>query len=162
MTKRCTARFYKVHMRMLTTTRGNFVTTLLFVCLAAGVHGAVAHTYQLALGPDAGATDYFGVICSAEGGADADHLYMQIQTNTANAPLVSVQVIKGSTATNTTDPVSGDSEASPPTINRGGNGLYQVLINKAGPGAVVYTVTVHCLDVTGTLHTGTDGVVYQY
>jgi hypothetical protein len=149
-------------MRTMTTTCRNFLATLFFVGLGGGAHCAFAHTFVLSLGEAAGATDYFGVICSTEGGADTDHLLIQIQTNTPNAPLVSAQVIKGSTATNTTDPVSGDSAASPPSLTRGGNGLYQVLINKTGPGAVVYTVTVHCLDVTGTQHTGTDGVVFQY
>jgi hypothetical protein len=40
--------------------------------------------------------------------------------------------------------------------------MYQVLTNKTGAGAVSFTVTVHCLDASGTQHTGTDAVVYQY
>jgi hypothetical protein len=71
-------------------------------------------------------------------------------------------VIKAQVATNTTDPVGGDAAFSPASRTRGGNGLYQVLINKSGPGVVVFSLNAHCLDATGTQHTGTDGLVYQY
>jgi len=146
----------------MTTTPRMLRAATLFVMLAAGrPRGAGAHL-RAGLGEAVGATHYFGVICSTDGGYDTDHLFLQIQTQTANAPLVSTQVIKGNIATNTTDPVSGDAVASPPMRHRGGNGLYQVLVNKSGPGAVVFTVNVHCLDVTGTQHAGTDAVVYQY
>jgi hypothetical protein len=130
--------------------------------LAVQAQGAWADTYVLSIGESATANHYFGVICSNAGGYDTDHLYMQLQTNTANAPLVNAQIIKGNVATSITDPTSGDAAASPIMRNRGGNGLYQVLVNKTGAGAVVFTVTVHCLDATGTQHTGTDAVVYQY
>lgn len=123
---------------------------------------ALAHSYVFTLGEAAGATHYFGVICSTDGGYETDHLYLQLQTQTASAPLVSAQVIKGSVATNITDTISGDANPSAVSRTRGGNGLYQVLINKAGAGAVTFTVNAHCLDATGTQHTGTDGVVYQY
>ena len=136
--------------------------SLLFAALAVAARMAPAHTYVLALGEAAGATSYFGVICSTEGGYESDHLYMQIRTDTASAALVSAQVIKGTVASSTTDPVSGDAEASPVLRHRGGNGLYQVLTTKTAPGAVTFTVTVHCLDVTGTQHTGIDAIVYQY
>ena len=123
---------------------------------------AQAHSYVFTLGEAAGATHYFGVICSTEGGYDTDHLYLQLQVQTVGGPLVSAQVIKGNAATNLTDPVNGDAQPSPGTRTRGGNGLYQVLINKAGPGVVTFGVTAHCLDASGTQHTGTDGLVYQY
>lgn len=135
---------------------------LLSLLLGAAAQASFAHTYVLNIGEAASATHYFGVICSNEGGYDTDHLYVQIQTNTANAPLLSAQIIKGTVATSTTDPISGDAVASPPMRHHGGNGLYQVLVNKTGAGAAVFTITAHCLDVTGTQHTGTDAVVYQY
>lgn len=134
------------------------------LCLSLLLAGntAQAHTYTLSLGEAANATSYFGVICSTDGGYETDHLYMQIQTLTAGGPLVGAQVIKGTAATSTSDPISGDATPSPPMRLRGGNGLYQVLTTKTGPGAVNFIVTVHCLDATGTQHTGTDAVVYQY
>jgi hypothetical protein len=130
--------------------------------LAAAATAAQAHSFVFTLGQDAGATHFFGVICSAEGGNDTDHLFLELRTTTPNAPAVSAQVIKHQVATNTTDPVGGDAAFSPASRTRGGNGLYQVLINKSGPGVVVFSVNAHCLDATGTQHTGTDGLVYQY
>ena len=121
-----------------------------------------AHSYVFTLGEAAGSTHFFGVICSTDGGYETDHLYLQIQTQTASAVLVSAQVIKDRVATNITDPVSGDATPSPASRTRGGNGLYQVLINKSGAGVLTFAVTAHCLVASGTQHTGTDGVVYQY
>lgn len=135
---------------------------LLALPLCGAALPALAHSYVFTLAETAGATHYFGVICSTDGGYETDHLYLQLQTQTANAPLLSAQVIKGSVATNITDTVSGDANPSAASRTRGGNGLYQVLINKAGAGTVTFTVNAHCLDATGTQHTGTDGVVYQY
>ena len=130
--------------------------------LAAATSASQAHSFVFQLGQAAGATHFFGVICSGEGGNDTDHLFLELRTTTPNAPAVSAQVIKGQVATNTTDPVGGDAAFSPASRTRGGNGLYQVLINKSGPGVVVFTLNAHCLDATGTQHTGTDGLVYQY
>jgi hypothetical protein len=130
--------------------------------LVAASTAAPAHTYVLALGDSAAATHYFGVICSTDGGNDSDQLFMQIESHAVAGPLVSAQIIKGSVATSTTDPIGGDAQPSPAMRVRGGNGLYQVLVHKAAAGAVSFTVTVHCLDATGTQHTGTDAVVYQY
>jgi len=130
--------------------------------LVLGSGPAWAHSYVLALGEAAGATHYFGVICSTEGGYETDHLYLQVQGLTAQAPRLSVQVIKGSSAGSTTDAQSGDAVPSPALRLRGGNGLYQVLVNKAGPGALTFNIVAHCLDASGTQHTGTDALVYQY
>lgn len=130
--------------------------------LAATAPWAAAHSYVFTLGDAAGSTHYFGVVCSNEGGYDSDHLFLQIQTHTATSTLVSAQVVKGSVATSITDTVSGDALPSAGSRTRGGNGLYQVLINKTGPGVVSFAVTAHCLDASGTQHTGTDGLVYQY
>ena len=130
--------------------------------VAAATTAGQAHSHVFQLGQAAGATHFFGVVCSGEGGSDTDHLFLELRTTTPNAPAVSAQVIKGQLATNTTDPVGGDATFSPASRTRGGNGLYHVLINKSGPGVVVFTVNAHCLDATGTQHTGTDGLVYQY
>lgn len=140
----------------------HFVQALLLAGAALAPVPAPAHSYVFTLGEAAGATHYFGVICSTDGGPETDHLFLQLQVQTAGGPLVSAQVVKGSLATNVTDPVNGDAQPGPGSRTRGGNGLYQVLINKAGPGVVTFGVTAHCLDVSGTRHTGTDGVTYQY
>lgn len=132
------------------------------LAMMAATTAGQAHSFVFQLGQAAGATHFFGVICSAEGGNDTDHLFLELRTTTPNAPALSAQVIKGPLATNTTDPVGGDAAFSPASRTRGGNGLYHVLINKSGPGVVVFSVNAHCLDASGTQHTGTDGLVYQY
>ncbi len=126
-------------------------------CTVARSHSAV-----IPMGSAAERTHYIGVACSTDGGTETDHLFLQVQSNTQDGPLISVQAHKGNLATNTTDPISGDSSASPPVILKGGNGLYHVLMNKSGYGAITYTLTVHCMDITGTIHMGTDFVVFQY
>lgn len=142
--------------------RRRVATLTAIATLAVACGPAAAHTYVLALGPGASANSYFGVICSNDGGADTDHLFMQILSHTSGGPLVSAQIVKDSQAASITDPIGGDALPSPAMRVRGGNGLYQVLTNKSGAGAVTFTVTVHCLDASGTVHTGTDAVVYQY
>lgn len=132
------------------------------LAMMAATTAGQAHSFVFQLGQAAGATHFFGVICSAEGGNDTDHLFLELRTTTPNAPALSAQVIKGPLATNTTDPVGGDAAFSPASRTRAGNGLYHVLINKSGPGVVSFTVNAHCLDASGTQHTGTDGLVYQY
>lgn len=136
--------------------------TSLGLLAALAATAADAHSFVFQLGQAAGATHFFGVICSGEGGNDTDHLFLELRTTTPNAPALSAQVIKGQVATNTTDAVGGDAAFSPASRTRGGNGLYHVLVNKSGPGMVVFTLNAHCLDATGTQHTGTDGLVYQY
>lgn len=145
--------------------RNRLKATLGYVFAVLGLlqaNAVSAHTFVLGLGPDAGATDYFGVICSNESGEDTDHLFIQLRTETVGGPLVSVQARRGNVVTNTTDPVNGDAEFSAPTITPGGNGLYGVTVTKTGPGAVTFTLMVHCLNKNGDVHTGTDGIVYQY
>ena len=132
------------------------------VVMAAAATTGQAHSFTFTLGQAAGATHFFGVICSTEGGNDTDHLFLELRNTTPNAPALSAQVIKGQLATNTTDPVGGDAAFSPASRTRGGNGLYHVLINKSGPGVLTFTVNAHCLDASGTQHAGTDGLVYQY
>lgn len=133
----------------------------LVVCAALPMI-ASAHTYNLTLGGEAGATHYVGVVCSEDGGVDTYQLLAKLQTETVDGPLVSLQTIKGDVATSVTDTVNGDALPSASSSNPGGNGLYQVLINKTGIGAVTFNLTIHCLDKTGLIHTGTDAVVYQF
>ena len=144
----------------MSTDRNLLSTLILSMACAAGV--ADAHTFEMSIGEAAGSTHYFAVICSSDGGYETDHLLLQIQTHTANAPVVNALVVKGSVATSISDTVGGDALPSPVSRTRGGNGVYQILVNKSGAGAATFALTVHCLDATGTQHTGTDGLVYQY
>lgn len=127
---------------------------------AAGA--AWAHTYDVPMGEAPGLTHYAGFICSNDAGFDSDHLVAHIRNNTPGAPAVSVVVVKDSRAATTTDTDGGDAQAGPAIQVRGGNGVYQVLVHKSGSGALTYTLTVHCMEASGQIHTGTDVVVYQF
>ena len=130
--------------------------------VSALVGMAHAHTYDIPMGAAEGITHFVGVICSTDGGYDTDHLVMNVRNNTPGAPLLNAQIVKGTAAASTTDKISGDLQPSPTVRVRGGNGVYLLLINKSGPGALSYSLTIHCMDASGQIHTGTDGVVYQY
>lgn len=127
---------------------------------AAG--SVLAHTYDVPMGEAAGLTHYAGFICSNDAGFDSDHLVAQVRNNTPGAPAISVVVIKDSRAATTTDAVGGDAQASPAIQVRGGNGVYQLVVHKSGPGALNYSLIVHCMEASGQIHTGTDVMVYQF
>lgn len=136
-----------------------FAAGLFALALSSNVY---AHSFGLTLGNDAGANHYFGVICSSESGADTDRLLLRVRTDTVGGPLVSAQVRKGEVVTNTTDATNGDADYSPTSRTPGGNGLYHVTINKTGAGRIDFTLDVHCMNKSEDVHTGTDGLVYQY
>jgi hypothetical protein len=119
---------------------------------------SLAHTQNGSLGAAAGATDLYHVTCADDGSGPPGSLRMQVlDASPVAVPSVSVQVNRGSELANTTDPVDGDTASSPVVWVNGGAGLYEVLVDKSGPGAENYTLTFHCVtgqDGTG-LHTGT-------
>jgi hypothetical protein len=125
---------------------------------------ALAHTESGSLGVPAEATDFYQVSCTDDGnGVPASMVAQVINRSAAPAPYVSVVVHRGVAATNTTDATAGDAVASPLVNVNGGDGVYNVFVSKAGPGAESYTLTFHCM--TGTngsgIHTGTTSVFRQ-
>jgi hypothetical protein len=119
------------------------------------VGSASAHEQLGALGAGAKKTDYYEVSCFNDGTGDAGHLAVLITDLVpAASPLVSVQVIKGQLAKNTTDPVDGDATSSPEMKVIGGNGAYKVIVDKTGADAENYSLDYHCETSTGD-HTGT-------
>lgn len=122
--------------------------------MAAVPCGAVfAHTAGGPIGAAASATDVAAVTCYD----NSDHLTVQIEDRSAPVPglLVSLQVAKGINMTNTTDPVSGDGQASPAVSLKGGNGEYRISANKTAEGGREISVVYHCED-SGGGHTGTE------
>ncbi|MDE2388565.1 MAG: hypothetical protein KGN35_05710, partial [Betaproteobacteria bacterium] len=67
----------------------------------------------------------------------------------------------GNHAINTTDPVSGDGNFSPEAKVHGGNGVYQLLVNKTNAGARSFIVSYHCMTASN-VHTGTEITVQQF
>jgi len=125
---------------------------------------ASAHTLGGTLGADAGATDYFQIICSDDGSGPPQSLFVQVRDDApAGVALISVQAQRGSLLANSTDPLEGDTTASPGVSVNGGSGVYDVLIDKNAAGAEGYTLTFHCMTgPNGTgIHTGTSSVNVQ-
>ncbi len=123
---------------------------------------AQAHSLSGALGSSPRATDLYQVTCFAEdGGPVTGHLRVSVRDNApVKRPQVSVQILKGLLATNTTDARDGNLAYSRPVTIDGGDGVYQMLVNKSGRGAETYTIEYHCISPDG-VHTGTDAAQLQ-
>ncbi|MBS0422880.1 MAG: hypothetical protein JSR71_00255 [Proteobacteria bacterium] len=108
-------------------------------------------------------TGYALVTCFDDGDGPTDYLVASIKDTSLPQDnlLVNVQIIKGDYAINATDPVSGDGNFSPEVRVHGGNGVYQLLVNKTNAGARSFIVTYHCM-TAGNVHTGTDILVKQF
>jgi hypothetical protein len=106
---------------------------------------AAALTQAGSLGEPAADVDYYRATCSNDGSGEPASLVTQVlDAGPVAAPLLSVQSQKGLLATNTTDPVDGDANASAPTWLNGGAGSYDVFVDKSGAGVESYLLTVQC------------------
>jgi hypothetical protein len=96
-----------------------------------------ADSLRGALGSRAQATDLYQITCFAEdGGPPTDILRVRIRDNPpVRKPLVSVQVQKGSVATNRTDTTDGNARFSREATIHGGDEVYHVLVDKSSAGA---------------------------
>ncbi|MDD5579829.1 MAG: hypothetical protein PHY16_11185 [Methylobacter sp.] len=135
------------------------LTGLLLV--AAGHAGTVsAHDIAASLGilKGAGATDLYTVTCSTDPTEQSqqptDHLFVQIQDQNAGGAILSVQVMKGAIAVNSTDNIGGDGIPAPAITLQGGEGDYLVLVDHTARFAETYFMSYHCQDANNQ-HTGT-------
>lgn len=143
-----------------------FISITAFITLVSFVSFSHAHDAGATMDPDgtvAKFTGYALVTCFDDGNGAADHLAVSVKDTSPPVPglMVNMQVIKGSRAANTTDPVSGDGLFSPEVIVQGGNGVYQILVNKTNAGTRTFQVSYHCITSTNA-HTGTDITVNQF
>ncbi|GKS69070.1 hypothetical protein W03_10740 [Nitrosomonas sp. PY1] len=122
-----------------------------------------AHEASAVMGEQADFLGYATVTC----GGSSTHFEAAVKD--LSGPVaglqVNLQIIKGSIADSTTDPVSGDLDFSPYARVDGGAGTYQLLVNKTAVGARAFEVSYHCkLDngLPGGEHTETDIVVRQF
>lgn len=128
------------------------------ICVAVLVLATAGHTgiasalpYAGALGTAAGATDVWTAICPAT----TARLETKILDRApVMAPLVSVQVVKGIKATNSTDPVE-DAVYGPLVGNTGSAGAYYVFVDKTSAGAELYTVDITCRNSSNVVLTAT-------
>lgn len=137
-------------------------------CAVTLSHASVssAHDAGATMDPNgsvAAFTGYALVTCFDDGNGPADNLVASIKDTSAPQDnlLVNLQIIKGNHAISTTDPVSGDGNFSPEVRVHGGNGVYQLLVNKTKAGARSFIVSYHCITASNA-HTGTDIVVQQF
>lgn len=132
----------------------------LFMTVIFHGNAALAGTMDQSMGNEAGAIDRYRVDCAAGVGNDTDRLVTRVRNATGGSPLMSVQVYKGSKASNATDAVSGDAEESPAAFVNGGNGAYFVAVDKAGPGAAEYSLQFQC-ETGEAVATGTSIAILQ-
>ena len=114
---------------------------------------AQADTQPGSLGADASAANLYQVTCSDDGSGPPASLVVAVQdTAPASAPLVSVQIQKGSAARNATDAVDGDAAFSPQVFVDGGAGVYDVFVDKSDAGDEGFVLSFQC--TTGAGGTG--------
>lgn len=126
---------------------------------------ALAHSVAGTFDPAGGnphATVYADITCFDDGNGAAAALYARIKDLSAPVAglLVNLQLQKGNSATNTSDPGVGDADFGPAVQLNAGEGVYRLLINKTAAGARTVELEYHCLTATG-VHTGTDAVARQ-
>lgn len=111
--------------------------------LAAG--SARAATRSGTLGNAASASALIAVDCADDGAGAPASLTIQV-ANVApiSGAFVGGQIRKGNLATNTTDPVDDDGNASPAVFVNGGAGRYDVFVDKTAAGSEAFVLTAQC------------------
>ncbi|MBS0588738.1 MAG: hypothetical protein JSS37_12525 [Proteobacteria bacterium] len=138
------------------------VTVVFSLAMLSYVSTSVAHDAGATMDPNGTVpafTGYALVTCS--GGSDNLVASIKDTSPPQDNLLVNLQIIKGNHAINTTDPVSGDGNFSPEVRVHGGDGVYQLLVNKTKAGARSFIVSYHCMTISG-VHTETDITVQQF
>lgn len=122
-----------------------WIRAALLALALSGPSLAVAATLQGGLASPAAASALLAVDCANAGSGDPVSLTVQV-ANLApiSGAFVSAQIRKGTSATNTTDPIDADGGASPAVFVNGGAGRYDVFVDKSGAGAESFEVTAQC------------------
>lgn len=124
--------------------------SLAVLVFSGTAHIAAASSLNGNLGYAATSTDYYRITCSKNANGDTDNLKLSlVDTAPVAAPMVSAQVVRGILAKNTTDAVDGNTAPSPIVIVKGGNGVYEVRVNKTAKGVESYKLNYWCLNSAG-------------
>ena len=117
---------------------------LLALCLSAP-SASIASTLQADLASPASASALLAVDCANAGAGAPASLTVQVANlGPISGAFVSAQIRKGTSATNTTDPVDADGSASPAVFVNGGAGRYDVFVDKSGVGQESFEITAQC------------------
>jgi hypothetical protein len=133
------------------------IVAALWLSVLGAFPAAFADVQDQSLGSGPGVVDRYRVICSTANGGDTAGLAFQVKNNTVSSPALSAQVyqaFKEPAAANTTDAANGDAVFSPMSYLARGNGTYFISVDKAGSGAVSYTLYYQCVTGQGVT-TGT-------
>lgn len=126
----------------------NTITTAALLAALNYADMALAHTIPDSLGAAAGAVDAFQTTCKPNAAGKTAQLVTRVKA-AKKTPLVSVQAFKGKVASHSTDAVGGNAAYSPAVKTSAGDGVYTVLVDKSGAGAINYVLDVHCQTLTG-------------
>lgn len=136
--------------------------------LAAAGHSSMCWAHNAGATLDArgnlvSATGLAQVTCFDDGSGEPHHLFTQIRDSSppVDGLLLSIQLLKGNKAINSTDPISGDPDYSPGVSLDGGPGVYYMMVNKTGAGPRTFDVIWHCR-TSANIHTGTSIRVLQF
>lgn len=138
--------------------------SLALACITASkvyAHGGGATMDEA--GTKASFTALARITCFDDGVGPAQFLVARVRDNSASLPgmFVSLQLLKGTRATSVTDLTPGDADYSAFATLSGGNGTYNLILNKTKAGARSFDLEWHCLTATNE-HTGTDIIVDQF
>ena len=126
------------------------VSTLLLTMLLLHTDFTSAVSLNGSLGVSSAATDFYRVSCATNTNGVTDNLKVSlIDLAPVASPMISVQVTKGTLAKNTTDTVDGNTTYSSAIVIPGGNGMYDMRINKTAAGAELYRLNYTCLNSAG-------------
>jgi len=91
-------------------------------------------------------TDFFRVTCSKNDHGDTSKLRVTLLDESPdNRSIISAQAMRGLLAMNITDTNRKDNKPSPAANVAGGNGAYEIRVNKTGPGVKKYKLDYRCL-----------------
>jgi hypothetical protein len=139
----------------------NMITTTALLAATSYASTVLAHSAPGSLGTVAGAVDVWQTACVKDT-VGATGRFVTTVKATKIGTLVSIQTVKGKLASNATDAKSGDAAPSPNAIlTGGGEGVYTILVNKNGAGAMNYVFTAHCQTTAGKETKQTEPVPVQ-
>lgn len=147
--------------------RAKYLSITLFLLLSCvGVAKSYAHGGSATMdeaGNKASFTALARITCFDDGAGPAQFLVARVRDNSAavSGMFVSLQLLKGTRATSVTDLTPGDADYSEFATLSGGNGTYQLILNKTKAGARSFDLEWHCLTAAND-HTGTDIIVDQF